>query len=191
MEERVIAHLNECLAVQRASLELAPRIASAGAMLAQAIADGGKILACGNGGSAADAQHFSAELLGRFERERPGMPAIALTTDTSTLTAVANDYGFEDVFAKQVAALGRADDALLAISTSGNSPNVLRAVHAAQARDLIVVALTGRDGGEIAAAMTPRDLEIRVPSDRTCRIQEIHGVIVHCLCDLVDATLHP
>lgn len=190
MEERAISHFDEHAAVMRSSAALAPKIAAASARLAQAIAAGNKILVCGNGGSAADAQHFSAELLGRFERERPGMPAIALTTDSSTLTAVANDYGFEDVFAKQVAALGRPGDALIAISTSGNSANVLAAVRAAHINGVSVVALTGRAGGEIARALNADDVELRVPAERTCRIQEVHALIVHCLCDLIDAELH-
>lgn len=190
MEERAISHFNEHAAVMQASVALAPKIAAAAARLAEAITVGNKVLVCGNGGSAADAQHFAAELLGRFEHERPGMPAVALTTDTSALTAIANDYGFEDVFAKQVAALGRPGDVLLGISTSGNSPNVLRAVAAAHEGGLNVVALTGRQGGDIAASLTASDTEIRVPAERTARIQEVHAVIVHCLCDLIDAQIH-
>jgi D-sedoheptulose 7-phosphate isomerase len=149
----------------------------------------GKILSCGNGGSAADAQHFSSELLNRFEMERPGLPAVALTTDSSTVTSIANDYSFVDVFAKQVRALGQDVDVLLAISTSGNSENVLRAVRAAHERGVKVVALTGRDGGSIAAALGSEDIEIRVPAERTCRIQEVHLLVIHCLCDLIDAEL--
>lgn len=190
MEQRAITHFNEHASVIEASAALAPKIAAAAARLAEAVTVGNRILACGNGGSAADAQHFAAELVGRFERERPGMPAIALTTDTSALTALANDYGFDNVYAKQTAALGRAGDVLLAISTSGNSPNVLRAVAAAHEAGLSVIALTGREGGDIAAALAPTDIELRVPSDRTARIQEVHALIVHCLCDLIDAELH-
>lgn len=190
MEERAITHFNEHAAVIEASAALAPKIAAAAARLAEAVSSGGRILACGNGGSAADAQHFAAELVGRFERERPGMAAIALTTDTSALTAIANDYGFDEMFARQIAALGRAGDVLLGISTSGNSPNVLRAVAAAQENGLSVVALTGREGGDIAAALTSADIELRVPSERTARIQEVHALIVHCLCDLIDAEIH-
>ncbi len=189
MEERVVTHFDEHSAVMQASVALAPQVAAAAARLARAIAAGHKILACGNGGSAADAQHFSAELLGRFERERAGLPAVALSTDTSALTAVANDYGFDDVFAKQVVALGRPGDVLLGISTSGNSANVVRAVAAARDNGLGVVALTGRGGGAVAAALGADDVELRVPAERTCRIQEVHGLIVHCLCDLVDAEL--
>lgn len=190
MEQRAASHFDEHLAVMQASAALAPQIAAAAAWLAHALAAGNKILVCGNGGSAADAQHFSAELLGRFERERPGMPAIALTTDSSTLTAVANDYGFGDVFAKQIVALGRPGDVLIGISTSGNSDNVLHAVRAAHTKGLSVVALTGRSGGDIATALSADDIELRVPAERTCRIQEVHALIVHCLCDLIDAELH-
>ncbi len=148
-----------------------------------------KILSCGNGGSAGDAQHFSSELLNRFERERPGLPAIALTTDSSTLTSIANDYAYEDIFAKQVRALGRSGDILLAISTSGNSENVNRAIAAAHERSMQVVALSGRDGGRMAEILVAGDVEIRVPADRTARIQEVHLVIIHCLCDLIDESL--
>lgn len=190
MEQRAITHFNEHAAVIEASAALAPKIAAAAARLAEAVTVGNRILACGNGGSAADAQHFAAELVGRFERERPGMPAIALTTDTSALTALANDYGFDHVYAKQTAALGRPGDVLVGISTSGNSPNVLRAVAAAHEAGMSVIALTGREGGDIAAALGPTDIELRVPSDRTARIQEVHALIVHCLCDLIDAELH-
>ncbi|MBN1239559.1 MAG: phosphoheptose isomerase [Gammaproteobacteria bacterium] len=189
MEERVLEHFRESLAVKQASTELAPLITAAAHAMTQALLSDGKILSCGNGGSAADAQHFSSELLNRFELERPGLPALALTTDSSTLTSIANDYEFADVFAKQVRALGQADDVLLAISTSGNSGNVLRAIHAAHERGMTVVALTGRDGGTIAPALAPGDLELRVPAQRTARIQEVHLLIIHCLCDLIDAEL--
>ncbi|MEP7208092.1 MAG: phosphoheptose isomerase [Casimicrobiaceae bacterium] len=149
----------------------------------------GKILACGNGGSASDAQHFAAELVGRFERERPELPAISLATDTSLLTAVANDYAFEQVFAKQVRALGARGDVLLAISTSGNSANVVAAVEAAHDRDMRIVALTGRDGGRIGAMLRAGDVNICVPHERTARIQEVHLLAIHCLCDAIDITL--
>jgi D-sedoheptulose 7-phosphate isomerase len=148
-----------------------------------------KILACGNGGSAADAQHFSSELLNRFEKERPGLPAIALTTDSSTITSIANDYNYDDIFAKQVRALGQPGDVLLAISTSGNSANVIRAVAAAQERDMIVVALNGRDGGEITTLLAGNDVDICVRGPSTARIQEIHILTIHCLCDLIDHQL--
>jgi D-sedoheptulose 7-phosphate isomerase len=150
---------------------------------------GGKILSCGNGGSAGDAQHFSAELLNRFEKERPGLPAIAISTDTSTLTAIANDYDYNEIFSKQVSALGTDGDILLAISTSGNSANVIAAIEAAHERGMRVVAMTGKDGGKIASVLSETDTEIRVPSERTARIQEVHLVVIHCLCDLIDTYL--
>jgi len=149
----------------------------------------GKILACGNGGSAADSQHFSAELLNRFERERPGLAAIALTTDTSTLTSIANDYEYEQIFSKQVSALGQAGDVLLGISTSGNSNNVVRAVSAAHEREMLVVALTGRGGGQIENLLTPQDVNICVPHSQTARIQEVHLLALHCICDGIDTML--
>lgn len=149
----------------------------------------GKILACGNGGSAADSQHFAAELLNRFERERPGLAAMALTTDTSTLTSIANDYDYNQVFSKQVRALGHAGDVLLAISTSGNSPNVMAAVDAAHERQMGVVALTGRNGGKMAAQLGADDVHICVPSQVTARIQEVHLLCLHCLCDAIDLQL--
>ncbi|MCZ6475901.1 MAG: phosphoheptose isomerase [Gammaproteobacteria bacterium] len=187
MDDRVLAHFRESVAVKQASETLAPQIAKAAQLMVQSLLNDGKVLSCGNGGSAADAQHFSAELLGRFERERAGLAAVALTTDSSTLTAIANDYGYENVFAKQVRALAQPHDVLLAISTSGNSENVLRAITTAHDRDLKVVALTGRDGGTIARSLNSEDVELRVPAERTCRVQEVHLLIIHCLCDLIDA----
>jgi len=168
---------------------LAPVISRAAGVLTECLFADGKILACGNGGSAADAQHFAAELVGRFERERPELPAIALTTDTSLLTAIANDYSFEQVFAKQVRALGGKGDVLLAISTSGNSGNVIAAIAAAHERDMRVVALTGKDGGRIGELVTSDDVNICVPHSRTARIQEVHLLAIHCLCDAIDHTL--
>jgi D-sedoheptulose 7-phosphate isomerase len=149
----------------------------------------GKILSCGNGGSAADSQHFSSELLNRFEMERPGLPAMALTTDASTVTSISNDYSYEEIFSKQVRALGKPEDVLLGISTSGNSENVCRAIAAAHERGMTVVALSGRDGGRMAAMFSGDDVEIRVPAARTARIQEVHLLVIHCLCDLIDTTL--
>lgn len=174
---------------QRARDVLVPAIERGARIMADALVGDGKLLSCGNGGSAADAQHFAAELLNRFERERPPLAAVALTTDSSTLTSIGNDYSFDDIFAKQVAGLGRKGDVLFAISTSGNSVNVLRAIEAAHARELRVVALTGRDGGKIGAALTDGDVEIRVPAESTARIQEVHLLVLHCLCDLIDAHL--
>jgi D-sedoheptulose 7-phosphate isomerase len=147
------------------------------------------VLACGNGGSAADAQHFAAEFVGRFERERPELGAIALTTDTSIITAIANDYSYEQIFSKQVRALGQSGDVLLAITTSGSSPNVLAAIQAAHERDMTVVALTGKGGGKMSQALRETDVHICVPHDRTARIQEVHLLAIHCICDGVDAQL--
>lgn len=189
-ETRVRAHFEESIKTKRAAMDLlGERIAAAGRLMSEALLDDGKILSCGNGGSAGDSQHFSSELLHRFERERPGLPAMALTTDTSTLTSIANDYGYEDIFAKQVRALGRRNDVLLAISTSGNSENICRAIIAAHDRELRVVALTGRDGGRMAALLTDDDVEVRVPATRTARVQEVHLLVIHCLCDLIDTNL--
>jgi DnaA initiator-associating protein len=160
-------------------------------IMVQALLNGNKILSCGNGGSAGDAQHFSAELLNRYETERPSLPAIALTTDSSTITSIANDYHYDETFSKQVRALGNQGDVLLAISTSGNSRNVIKAIEAAVARDMPIIALTGKDGGDIAGLLGENDVEIRVPSARTARIQEVHLVVIHCLCDIIDTTLFP
>jgi D-sedoheptulose 7-phosphate isomerase len=169
--------------------DLAPLIATAATRMIHALLSDRKILICGNGGSAADAQHFSAELLNRFERERPGLPAISLTTDTSTLTSIANDYNFDDIFAKQLRALGQSGDVLLGITTSGNSRNVIRAVEAAHERDIVCVALNGRKGGEMTTVLAGQDVNICVPGSSTARIQEVHGIIIHCLCDLIDYQL--
>ena len=168
---------------------LAEPLARASERMAQCLMKEGKILSCGNGGSAADAQHFAAELLNRFEMERPPLAAMALSTDTSTLTSIANDYNFNDVFSKQVRALGQPDDLLLAISTSGNSPNVMEAIHAAHDRQMGVIALTGKKGGKIAALLGPDDVQICVPADRTARIQEVHLLCLHCMCDAIDCLL--
>lgn len=172
-----------------ASETLAPAVASAGRLMSRALLAGSKILACGNGGSAADAQHFSAEMLNRFEMERPGLPALALSTDSSTITSIANDFRFEEVFSKQVLALGQPGDVLFAITTSGNSGNVVEAVTAAHEREMQCVVLTGRDGGKLGALVADADIEIRAPGTSTARIQEIHGIVIHCLCDLIDHQL--
>jgi len=166
-------------------------IASAIEKMAFALKNGNKILSCGNGGSAADAQHFAAELVCRFERERPALAAIALTVDTSALTAISNDYHYDETFARQVDALAKEKDVLLAISTSGFSPNVVRAVEQAHKHGMVVVALTGRDGGQIAKILNTDDIEIRVPSESTARIQEVHLLTIHCLCDQIDSVLFP
>ncbi len=159
--------------------------------MAAALKNGNKILSCGNGGSAADAQHFAAELVCRFERERPALAAIALTVDTSALTAISNDYHYDETFARQIDALAKPDDVLLAISTSGFSPNIVRAIEQAHEQEMVVVALTGRDGGQVAKILNDNDIEVRVPSESTARIQEVHLLTIHCLCDQIDNLLFP
>ncbi len=187
---RVREHFAESIATKQSAVGvISESIAAAGSLMAQALLDEGKILSCGNGGSAGDAQHFSSELLNRFEMERPGLPAMALTTDSSTVTSISNDYSYEEIFSKQVRALGRSQDVLLAISTSGNSENVCRAISAAHERGMKVVALSGRDGGRMAGMFGEGDVEIRVPATRTARIQEVHLLVIHCLCDIIDSTL--
>ena len=183
-------HFEEGAELRRALAKTLPAdIARAGEALAAALKSGRKALACGNGGSAADSQHFAAELVGRFERERPGLPAVALTVDSSALTAIANDYDFDRVFSKQIEALGVAGDVLLGISTSGNSRNVVEAIRAAQAKGLVVIALTGRDGGAMAKMLRPGDFHLNVPHPRTMRVQEMHLLAIHCLCEVVDNLL--
>lgn len=183
IERHFVASLE---AKQRTLAAMGPRIVQAAELLAERLRRGHKILVCGNGGSAADAQHFAAELVNRFEIERPGLAAIALTTDSSALTSIANDYAFEQIFARQVRALGRPGDVLLAISTSGNSPNVLVAIDAARELGMATLALTGRDGGRMAEQLGNGDIEIRAVAPATARIQETHILIIHCLCDMVD-----
>lgn len=168
---------------------LAAPIAEAIETMVRCLMNNGKIMACGNGGSAADSQHFAAELLNRFEKERPGLAAMALTTDASTLTSIANDYDFVQIFSKQVRALGQPGDVLLAISTSGNSPNVIDAIAAAHDRDVRVVALTGKNGGRMAGLLREGDVHLCVPAERTARIQEVHLLVLHCLCDGIDCML--
>ena len=188
--QRIRAHFTASAELKLAAVDaLAPEIARAATVLTTCLLADGKILACGNGGSAADAQHFAAEMIGRFERERPELPAVSLATDSSILTAVANDYAFEQVFAKQVRALGAKGDVLLAISTSGNSPNVIAAIDAARDREMLVIALAGKGGGRIGETLGAGDVHLCVPHDRTARIQEVHLLMIHCLCDAVDNTL--
>jgi len=187
---RVRRHFEDSARTKLDAMEvLAEPLALGAELMARCLLSNGKILSCGNGGSAADAQHFSGELLNRFERERPPLAAIALTTDTSTLTAIGNDYDFEQVFSKQISALGQSGDVLLAISTSGNSRNVLRAIEAAHDRDMTVVALTGNGGGAMAKLLSARDVHICVPHRQTPRIQEVHLLGLHCLCDGIDTLL--
>lgn len=174
---------------QLAAETLAEPISNCVEIITQCLLNGGKILSCGNGGSAGDAQHFSSEMLNRYEIERPGLPAVALTTDSSTLTSIANDYDYNQVFSRQVTALGQSGDVLLAISTSGNSENVNIAIDAAHDREMSVIALSGKSGGEMAEHLSLSDVEIRVPSDSTARIQEVHLLVIHCICDLVDHQL--
>src|SRR5512147_3284786 len=180
-------HFDEGTELRKRMAETLPaQIVRAGTALAAALESGRKVLACGNGGSAADSQHFAAEIVGRFERERPGMPAIALTVYSSALTAIANDYDFDRVFSKQVEALGQPGDVLLGISTSGNSKNVIEAIKAAHAKNMVVIALTGRDGGAMAKLLRPQDHHLNVAHPRTMRVQEVHLLAIHCLCEVVD-----
>ena len=191
LEERITGHFNDSAALKVAAAKmLAAPIARAVALMSESLRAGGKVLACGNGGSAADAQHFAAELVNRFERERAPLAGLALTTDSSTLTSIANDYRYEQVFEKQVRALGRKGDVLLAISTSGNSASVVAALSAAHESGLGVVALTGNGGGKMAAALGASDVHVCVPHKRTMRIQEVHLLVLHCLCDGIDYQLY-
>lgn len=190
LNARVTQLFNDSITTKQAALKtLVPFIVSAAQLMAKALKNNHKIMSCGNGGSAADSQHFSAELLNRFERERAPLAGIALTTDTSTLTSISNDYDYNEVFSKQVRALGQAGDVLLAISTSGNSSNVMRAMQTANEKGVHIVALTGRDGGKMAPLLKSPDVEIRVPAEITARIQEVHLLCLHCLCDLIDEQL--
>jgi D-sedoheptulose 7-phosphate isomerase len=190
LEQRIQQQFFDSADLKYAAAEiLAKPISDAVSAVVGCITGGGKVLACGNGGSASDAQHFAAEFIGRFERERPGLAAIALTTDTSILTAIGNDYDFNVVFSKQVQALGSPGDVLLALSTSGNSANVLAAIEAAHAKEMTVIALTGRGGGKMREQLTETDVHICVPHERTARIQEVHILALHCLCDAVDLQL--
>jgi D-sedoheptulose 7-phosphate isomerase len=187
LQDRIQHQFADSIATKHKAVEtMADPIEAAIHLMVDSLKNDGKIMACGNGGSAADAQHFAAELLNRFEMERPPLAAVALTTDSSTLTSIANDYRYEEVFSKQVLGLGRKGDVLLAISTSGNSPNVIEAIHAAHQRGVRIVALTGKKGGKMAELLKPDDVHLCVPADRTARIQEVHLVVLHCLCDGID-----
>jgi D-sedoheptulose 7-phosphate isomerase len=187
---RIKAHFADSAELKLAAADImAPHIARAAGLMTDCLLANGKILACGNGGSAADAQHFAAEMVGRFERERPELPAISLSTDTSILTAIANDYDYAQVFAKQVRALGDSGDVLLAISTSGNSANIVAAADAAHERGMRIVALTGKGGGRMGELLGADDVHLCVPHDITARIQEVHLLTIHCLCDAIDASL--
>lgn len=189
-QQRIFEHFQSSLEVKQQALQVLPdNIAQAAMAMAQCLQTGHKILSCGNGGSAGDAQHFSSELLNRFEMERPGLPAIALTTDSSTLTSIANDYHYDRVFSRQIEALGKTGDMLLAISTSGNSANILQAIRVAHAQGMCVVSLCGKQGGEARHLLQPHDIEICVPANSTARIQEVHLLIIHCFCDLIDQQL--
>ena len=187
---RINKNFQDSISTKQLAAELLAEPVSRGAqMITQCFLSGGKVLSCGNGGSAGDAQPFSSEMLNRFEMERPGLPAIALTTDSSTVTSIANDYSYNQIFSKQVTALGQAGDILLAISTSGNSDNVNMAIDAAHEREMNVIALSGKSGGDMADRLSLNDVEIRVPSESTARIQEVHLLVIHCMCDLVDHQL--
>lgn len=188
--ERIHQHFSDSIQTKiNAADTITPVIAEASQKVVECLLAGQKILTCGNGGSACDAQHFSSEMLNRFNHERPSLPAVALVSDIATLTSIANDYSYADVFAKQIRGLGQPGDLLLAISTSGNSPNVLQAIKAAQDKKMSVIALTGRDGGKIPDLLTANDIEVRVPANETARIQETHLLIIHCICDIVDYQL--
>jgi D-sedoheptulose 7-phosphate isomerase len=190
LEQRIQQHFIDSADLKyQAAAVLSKPIAAAVQAVIASVTSGGKVLACGNGGSAADAQHFSAEFIGRFERERPELAAIALTTDSSILTAIGNDYDFSVIFSRQVRALGQPGDVLLAISTSGNSANVLAAIEAAHEREMVVIGLSGRGGGKMNQALRDTDVHVCVPHERTARVQEVHLLTLHCICDAVDAQL--
>ena len=187
---RIKTHFSESIRTKSDAAETLPEIIlAASQLLVECLLNNNKILVCGNGGSAADSQHFASEMINRFETERPSLPAIALTTDTSTITSIANDYSYNEVFAKQIRALGQAGDTLLLITTSGNSESILRACEAAQSRDLKIIPLTAQEGGSLAGSLNSTDIEIRVLGSSTARIQETHLLVIHCLCDLIDKQL--
>ncbi len=190
LQDRIISHFSDSIQTKQESMSsLCELIEFASQKIVESLVDDKKILACGNGGSAGDAQHFSSEMLNRFERERPALPAIALTSDILTITSIANDYHFDEVFTKQLRALGQPGDILLVYTSSGNSRNILSVVKAAHDKNVSVIALSGKDGGALASLLNETDIEIRVPSESTARIQEVHLLITHCLCDLIDQQL--
>lgn len=190
MIERIRNNFTESIQTKIAAADALPeKIAQAGDMLVKTLLNGGKILTCGNGGSAGDAQHFSSEMLNRYERDRPSLPAIALTTDNQTITSISNDFDFSQIYSKQIKALGQSGDILLVFSTSGNSKNIIEAMRVALAKDMLIISCTGKDGGEMAGLIGDNDVEIRVPSNSTARIQEVHILVIHCLCDLIDHQL--
>ena len=190
MHDLIIRHFSDSIDAKiRAADALPPYIADAAELMVQCLLSDGKILACGNGGSAGDAQHFVSELLNRFERERPSLPAVSLCADSLTISSIANDSSFNEIYSKQIRALGQQGDILLAFSTTGNCPNVVQAIQAAHDRDLSIIALTGKDGGDMSRLLHPEDIEIRVPANDAPRIQEVHTLIIHCLCDLIDEFL--
>ncbi len=189
---RVKQHFEASIETKQLTMDaLLPPIVQAAEMICESLKNGGKVLSCGNGGSAGDAQHFSSEMVNRYNLERPGLAAVALTTDSSTLTSIANDYDYSRVFSRQVEALGNEGDILFAISTSGNSANVLEAVKTAQAKALGIIALSGHSGGKLSALLDDRAIEICVASDSTARIQEVHLLVIHCICDLIDTQFAP
>lgn len=191
-QDQVRKLFNDSIDTKLAALDtLPPDIVRAAECMVLALKNKHKILCCGNGGSAADSQHFAAELLNRFEKERISLPAMALTTDSSTLTSIANDYSYDEIFSKQIKGLGQDGDVLLAISTSGNSQNIINAIYAAHSKGMRVVALTGKDGGDLVRVLQAEDIEIRVPGFSTARIQEVHLLIIHCLCDYIDTEFGP
>ena len=190
MHERITQHFSDSIDAKiRAADSLPPLIADAAELMVQSLLSEGKILACGNGGSAGDSQHFVSELLNRFERERPSLPALSLCADSQTISSIANDSSFNEIYSKQIRALGQQGDILLAFSTTGMCPNVVQAIQAAHDRDLHIIALTGKNGGDMARLLHPEDIEIRVPANDAPRIQEVHTLVIHCLCDLIDEYL--